>query len=136
MTPAFLYVNVNYTAHEVCNPKCFKPHSEEYTTLKKQILSPISKHQSHTLCNLITGLLMKEGIKFPLKPSLVDNMSKLSNFTAFDAGIKRTTISQNWGWAGEEEMVHHMWFCHLILIGQYGQVLLNLGRQEMEKGLF
>lgn len=79
---------------------------------------------------------MKEGIKFPLKPSLVDNMSKLSNFTAFDAGIKRTTISQNWGWAAEEEMVHHMWFCHLILIGQYGQVLLNLGRQEMEKGLF
>lgn len=78
MTPAFLYVNVNYMAHEICNPKCSIPHSEEYITLKKQILSPISKHQSHTLCNLITGLLLKEGIKFLLKPSLVDNTLQIA----------------------------------------------------------
>lgn len=53
---------------------------KENITLKKQIPSPISKHQSCALCNLITGLLLEEGIKFPLKPLLVDKIAQIKKF--------------------------------------------------------
>lgn len=74
LPPALLHVS-QHSSMQMPTARLWDPHpntlqptrQRKYITLKKHIPSPISKHQSHTLRNLITDLLLEEGIKAPIE---------------------------------------------------------------------